>query len=253
MRTIEFVYPDKTAAVSVTGNKCELNCRHCQGRYLRHMNSIDGFDKNALSVLLSGGYNKNGSVPIDEGHLKQLKGYKLNIHPGLVDERQAELIGRYAHTVSFDFPCGDDVIKKVYGLNKKMSDYIMSYKLLRIYCKNVVPHVCVGLGGNELRAVNLLAGIGFNEIVLLALIPNEYFRNPPSVERLIGIMKKLKSSCPDRKISLGCMRLGGNYRRELDMKAIDYADRIVMPHRDAVELARKKGLKIIEKHECCAL
>ncbi len=253
MRQITFVYPSKTAVVSVTGNNCELNCKHCRKRHLSHMSSLSDFDRKAKSVLLSGGFNRNGSVPITEEHLKGLENYKINVHSGLVDEFQAKLLGRYAHSVSFDFPAGEEVIREVYGLNKTMSDYIQSYKLLKIYCKNVVPHICVGLGGNEMKAVNVLASIGFNEISFLALMPNEYFRNPPSIEKLIGIMKKIRQIHPGKKISLGCMRPGGNYRKELDIKALDYADKIVMPHKDAVEMAKKRGFKITEKNECCVL
>ncbi|MBW2993766.1 radical SAM protein, partial [Candidatus Woesearchaeota archaeon] len=190
MRTITFVYPSKTAVISVTGNNCELNCKHCRKRHLEHMNSISGFDRKAESVLLSGGFNRSGSVPIKEEHLKELENYRINAHSGLVDEFQAKLLGKYAHSVSFDFPAGSEVIENVYGLNKTMSDYIQSYKLLKIHCKKVVPHICIGLGGNEIKAVNALADIGFDEIVFLALMPNEYFRNPPSIEKLIAIMRK---------------------------------------------------------------
>ena len=253
MKTITFVYPSNTAVISVTGKSCELNCRHCMAKYLEHMDSIDNFNKNTESILLSGGYDKNGSVPITEEHLKQLKNYKLNIHPGLVDESQAKLLARYAHSISFDFPAGEDVIRGVYGLNKTMNDYIKAYKLLKIHCKNVIPHICIGLGGNELKAVNLLAHIGFDELVLLGLMPNEYFKNPPSIERLINIIKKLRQLYPGKKLSLGCMRPAGNYRKELDTKALEHVDKIVMPHKDAVELAKKKRFKIINKHECCVI
>lgn len=253
MKTITFAYPSKTAVISVTGKSCELNCRHCQAKYLQHMDSIDNFNKDVKSILLSGGFDKNGGVPITEEHLKHLKKYRLNIHPGLVDEKQAKLLGKYAHSISFDFPAGNDVIKKVYGLNKTMKDYIKSYKLLKIHCENVIPHICIGLGGNELKAVNLLANQGFDELVLLALIPNEFFKNPPSIEKLIGIIKKIRKMHPAKTISLGCMRPKGEYRKELDIKALEYVNKIVMPHKDAVESAKKQGFKIKEKHECCVL
>jgi uncharacterized radical SAM superfamily protein len=253
MNTITFVYPSKTAVISVTGKSCGLNCRHCQAKYLQHMDSIDNFNKDVKSILLSGGFDKNGSVPITEEHLKQLKKYKLNIHSGLVDEKQAKLLGKYAHSISFDFPAGNDVIKKVYNLNKTMNDYIKAYKLLKIHCENVVPHICVGLGGNELRTINLIAKTGFDELVLLALMPNEFFKNPPSIEKLIGIMKKIRHLYPGKTLALGCMRPSGDYRKELDIKALEHVDKIVMPHKDAVESAKKNKFKIKETHECCVL
>lgn len=253
MREITFVYPRNTAVISVTGKSCSLNCRHCQARHLQHMSSINNFNKDATSILLSGGYNRQGAVPITRKHLEQLKDYKLNIHSGLICEKQARLFGRYAHSISFDFPAGNDVIKDVYGLKKTMNDYIKSYKLLKIHCNKVTPHICIGLGGKELKAVSILADIGFEEIVLLALIPNEFFRNPPSIEKLINLMKRIRKAYPDKKISLGCMRPHGRYRKELDTKSLKYADKIVMPHKEAAILAEKKNFKIKNKYECCAI
>jgi len=38
--TICFSYPSQTRAVSVTGDKCQLNRAHCGGHYLKHMKAL---------------------------------------------------------------------------------------------------------------------------------------------------------------------------------------------------------------------
>ena len=250
MRTIEFVYPSNTHVVSVTGTRCDLNCKHCNGIFLKHMFPVDSVH-NKKSVLVSGGFNYKGELPITIEHFEKLKKHKLNIHPGLVDSKKAKLIGKYAHTVSFDFPCSNEIIQEVYGLNKNMNDYIKSYKLLKANCDNVVPHVLMGLEGNELRAIKLIGSIGFDEIVFLVLIPNNKMQNKVPVDKVAGLIKKTKQLFSGKKISLGCMRPGGRYREELDVKVLDYADKIVKPSKKAVELAKEKGFNIIEKDECC--
>ena len=250
MRQIEFVYPEDTHVVSVTGTRCDLNCRHCNGIFLKHMFPIDSVHKKK-SVLVSGGFNYRGELPVTIEHLEKLKKYKLNIHPGLVDEKKAKLIGKYAEIISFDFPAGNEVIKDVYGLDKSMNDYIYSYKLLKKHCERVVPHICIGLGGNELRAIKLLGNIGFDEIVFLVLIPNKKMNRKPDIDMVVGLIKKTRQLFPGKKISIGCMRPGGSYRDELDAKAISFVDSIVKPSPKAVKLAAEKGFEIKEKKQCC--
>jgi len=247
MRQIEFIYPEDTHVVSVTGTRCDLNCKHCNGIFLKHMFPVDSQHKKK-SVLVSGGFNYKGELDLDLETLEKLKKYKLNIHPGLVDERKAKLIGKYASVVSFDFPASNEVIQNVYGLNKNMNDYIESYKLLRTHCSKVIPHVCVGFG-NEIRAVKLLGNIGFDEIVFIVLVPNKHFKKA-DIDTAVRLIKTTKQMYK-KKVSLGCMRPGGSYRDELDVKLLPYVDKIVKPSKHAVKVAVDKGYKIIEKHECC--
>ena len=131
-----------------------------------------------------------------------------------------------------------------------MIDYIESYKLLKIHCNNVVPHLCIGFG-NELRAIKLLGHIGFDEIVFLVLIPNKHFKHA-DIDNVAGLIRKTRELFPKKKISLGCMRPGGKYRRDLDIKVLPYVDKIVKPASNAVRYAAENKYKIKEKNECCA-
>ena len=62
--------------VSITGADCELNCKHCEKHYLRHMldgsggkleHAVGSLAKRGRSgVLISGGSKLDGSVPTYE-------------------------------------------------------------------------------------------------------------------------------------------------------------------------------------------
>ncbi len=67
---------EKFAAVSVTGTRCDLHCAHCKGKllesmipaedpetFLRIINQLHS--KGALGVLVSGGANRDGEVPLE--------------------------------------------------------------------------------------------------------------------------------------------------------------------------------------------
>src|SRR4030042_6665883 len=68
---------DRFAAISVTGNHCDLRCGHCQGKLLESMIPAEDPETflqvadrlrscGALGILVSGGANKNGEVPLEK-------------------------------------------------------------------------------------------------------------------------------------------------------------------------------------------
>lgn len=77
-KEIRFYYPlPRFPSISVTGNRCSLNCKHCAGRYLKQMKAAQRPEalkkllKNlnehgATGCLISGGSDKNGSIPLSE-------------------------------------------------------------------------------------------------------------------------------------------------------------------------------------------
>ncbi len=63
--------------VSITGTQCALDCDHCKGQLLKHMKSAsnpeslfqicaDLAKKNAKGVLVSGGCDSAGKVPLTD-------------------------------------------------------------------------------------------------------------------------------------------------------------------------------------------
>jgi uncharacterized radical SAM superfamily protein len=265
---IYFSYPIKTQAVSVTGKHCKLNCGHCGGHYLKHMEALADVsvdDKiHAQSFLVSGGCTVEGKVPIGE-HLTKLTALKgdrrFNLHVGLVNEEDVEGIAKIADKISFDFVGDDETIHEVFGLQRTVQDYVDSYERLRKNCK-VVPHICIGLHGGEIRgeykALELLYNLGAEELTFIIFTPTKETRyadcQPPAIEDVLAVIVAARKRFPKVPIHLGCMRPGGRYRKELDPWAVRAGvNSIVTPTLDAVRLASSLGLLPIKREECCAL
>ncbi|MEW5920374.1 MAG: radical SAM protein [Bacillota bacterium] len=267
---IEFVYPYRTLAVSSTGRDCALNCAHCGGYYLKHMQplaktkTLAQRDTKIKSFLVSGGCDRQGKVP----HLAKLAEIKalaaqgaLNLHTGLVTEEEAAALGKVAGVVSFDLLVDGETIKDVYGLQAAPRYFMQSYRLLRKYTR-VVPHLCLGLYKGairgEYRALEFLREEGAEALTFIVFTPTPGTAfagyEPPPVEEVGHFLATARLMFPRLPLSLGCMRPGGNYRKALDCTAINAGiNKIVQPAPAARLLAGELGLAIVKGEECCSL
>lgn len=262
---IEFYYPFNTVAISLTGNRCELNCAHCGGYYLRSMAPIWCAEvRRATSCLISGGYDASGKVPVMR-HLERVKairpGRRMNWHVGLITEAEMQAIAPYVDVISFDFVGDEETISEVYGLKRAVDDYVETYRMLRRYA-TVIPHITIGLRGGEIsgeyRALEMLQDLGIDGLVLIVFIPTPGTRyaqrKPPSIETVGEVMVEARLRFPDKPIRLGCMRPHGDYRHRLDPLAVRAGvNGIVSPASTAVRLAKELGLEIRRGEECCVL
>jgi uncharacterized radical SAM superfamily protein len=258
-------YPLKTLVVSLTGDRCELDCAHCGGHYLRHMAPVwDADPRGATSCLISGGSDGAGRVPVTS-HLDTVKrlrpGKVMNWHVGLIGEAEAEAISPQVDIISFDFVGDNETIAEVYGLDARAEDYAATYELLRGYA-TVVPHITVGLRGgsisHEYRALDTLEKLGIDGLVFLVLVPTPGTRyadcQPPSVDDVAALFVEARLRFPAAPIHLGCMRPRGEYRERLDPLAVRAGiNVIVSPSAAAVTLARQMGLTVDRREECCAV
>ncbi|WP_427854592.1 radical SAM protein [Desulfotomaculum copahuensis] len=289
---VQFDRPLATRAVSVTGRHCALNCAHCGGHFLRGMlspaeleNALAGRaagTQNAAgghgpeppaggpaaagwrSLLVSGGCDRQGRVPVTEhpALLAEWKqNFRMNFHPGLVDEETARVIGQYADAVSFDFIIDDETIREVLGLDKTGADYIRSYRALRRHAR-VYPHLVIGLRGGglagEYDALEALRELGVDGLVLIVFFPvagTRYAgRRPPDIEEAAAFIATARIMFPQMPLYLGCMRPRGRYRAQLDVLALQAGvNKIVLPARPAVEYARESGWRVDYGEECCVL
>jgi len=244
VRAITPVKPVNTQAISVTGDKCPLNCVHCQGYFLKSMSTKPNYDYE--SFLISGGCDLEGKVPIDIGLLRKLKAKnkKINVHPGLVDEHRAMMFGRYADVVCFDFVSDSSVINSIYNLRKTEQDFINSYLFLKRHTR-VVPHIMIGFG-NEIRSLSILKKLGASEICIIILMKHKRIRNnleEPTVNCVENILKRARGMFDI--IHLGCMR-PLDRKKEIDPIAAKYVDTMVNPHSCLACSDKKKDV-------CCCL
>lgn len=280
MRKFLACYPQPAfPSVSLTGTKCDLSCKHCMGKYLRFMIPCEkpeellrvGFElaaQGAKGLLISGGYNSAGYVPLEPflGALRLLKketGLFLNLHTGLVPKGLVqELAEIEVDMVSFDLVGDGETVEMVSGIRRGPEEYGAVLAELLSSIPHVVPHLCLGLHAGrmvgESRAIRMLMELEVRSVVFLVLIPTRgtpFERVPPpqlvEVER---IFTEARERLPRAELILGCMRPGGRYREKLDELALRKGfSRIALPSPRTVGLAKEMGLEVERLEGCCAI
>lgn len=261
--------PQDTESISVTGAACALKCAHCGGHYLSKMTDLSELlkteDIQGTSCLISGGCDLSGKVQVINqlAKLSAIKGnHRYNFHVGLLSEEEIRAVAPLADVISFDFLGDNLTIKETLKLNKTVEDYLACYRLLCQYCQSVAPHICIGLNGGKLRgereALRLLAAEGVEQLVFIVFIPTrgtEYAEcQPPAIEEVKELLYEARMLLPEVPLTLGCMRPGGAYRRELDVAAVEAGiNGLVQPAPAALTRAAELGLTIRESRECCVL
>lgn len=261
---VRFDRPTRTLPVSLTGVACALNCAHCGGHYLQHMQPIwevkpDG----ATSCLISGGCDPHGRVPIS--HLEAVRalkeGRRLNWHVGLIDEEAMRAIAPLVDLVSFDVVGDAETAREVYGLDLTLDQYMQTFDMLRRYAP-VVPHVTIGLRAGrvsgEYLALEALAARDVATLVLIVLIPTPgtaFAACPaPDLAAVSDVLLHARTLLPRARVYLGCMRPHGAYRQALDDLALRAGvNAIVNPTVRAERVAQELNLVVDWGEECCAL
>lgn len=265
---VQFLAPNRTLSVSVTGSDCWLQCAHCAGTYLKDMIPLErvlGSKRGReRSYLVSGGCNKLGKVPLLDRwvELEELSSRgPLNIHPGLVNEEEAAQLGELARVVSFDFVVDSETIVDVYGLALTVNDYLKSYRCLQKYA-SVIPHLCIGLHRGEIRgeyeALAVLREEAVEAISFIVFRPTagtQFARcSPPPPEEVARLIATARLMFPRTPLYLGCMRPGGQYRESVDQLALKAGvNKIVLPAPSARQAAAELNLDIDISDECCSL
>ncbi|MBP2634618.1 MAG: hypothetical protein H6Q72_525 [Firmicutes bacterium] len=266
--SIRFAYPEKTKPISVTGTYCELDCAHCGGHYLKHMELLDTVSpagtESGASWLISGGCLADGAVPVGPylDRLREGKQHRrINMHAGLVSNTVIEHLSGVADCVSFDFVVDNETIKEVFGTSRTADDYVACYQALKDKVK-VVPHICIGLKGGEIsgeyQALQQLRELGAEALTFIIFMPTRGTRyadkQPPDLAATASLLSYARLTFPDIPLHLGCMRPGGRYREEIDKWAVRIGfDVIVNPAPAAVKLAERLGLCLSRGEECCVL
>ncbi|MFX0026025.1 MAG: radical SAM protein [Candidatus Hermodarchaeota archaeon] len=280
---IKIYIPNKRfPAISITGDYCALACEHCNKKYLKSMNKVlnkddlerflfEHFEKGGVGALISGGCEPDGSVPLlkflDSIRLiKEKTNLIINTHTGLLNEKTAKKLAEAGvDIVSFDITMDEEVIKKIYHLNKDPKDYKKSIEYLKRYNLNIVPHICIGLFygkiHKELEAIKFLeeSGIKPSLIVLIALIPpkdsnTKFIRpNPIDIAKVIALIRFV---FPNTEISLGCMRPRGKAKTQIEKSAIMAGiTRIEIPSIETLKWVKQKypDIKFKFFSACCAI
>ncbi|MGE5575386.1 MAG: radical SAM protein, partial [Ignavibacteria bacterium] len=247
--------------ISVTGNSCALNCKHCGGKVLETMHPALSADElfelgtklkhnNAKGVLVSGGCLPEGSVPVDTfvpilGKFKKVLGFTVFVHTGIIGQETAlALKNAGVDAALIDVIGSTQTMERIFNLKVTLKDYTDSLMALQDAGLPLVPHVIVGLNeGNldgELRALQMIKKVNPSAIVIIAFMPiqgTEMARVPPpkpiDIAKVIVIARLM---FPQTPLVLGCMRPKGKDRNETDLLALKAGvDAIAFPSEAAID------------------
>ncbi len=271
--------PANFVSLSITGTNCSLMCKHCEGRFLKGMESTmtpsslfarcqEVSQLGGEGVLISGGSDSRGHVVLDRFldtifNIKHELGLKVVVHTGLVDEPTAQRLGSIGiDAAMLDIIGNTKVSKDVYHISDGPSNMDNSMKILHDFGVPLVPHLLVGLDygrlSGELEAIQMISQYNPEAVVIIALNP---IRNtpmekasPPTPEAIGRIMTVTRLGIPDSPLLLGCARPLGKHKIVTDKFAIrSGANGIAYASQEGFEYAKELGLNPIFRDVCCSL
>jgi lipoyl synthase len=264
--------------ISVTGNSCALNCKHCGGKVLETMHSAETPEKlvdlctklkqnGAVGVLVSGGCLPDGSVPLEKfgaalAKIKKDLGLTVLVHTGIVKAETATLLKAAGIDAALiDIIGCNKTIQEIYNLQTTVQDYKESLKNLHECDINFIPHVIVGLHDGKLEgefeALKLIAQYKPAAVVIIAFMPIRGTAmekiKPPTPQDIVKVAAAARTMFPKTPVVLGCMRPKGKHRKETDVLALKAGvDGIAFPSEEAIKYSKNRGDEAAFSSFCCA-
>jgi len=272
-------------AFSVTGTHCELLCDHCRANLLRPMipapapevlwQKVSTLAENgARGILVSGGCDENGLVPLAPFaeillRIKKELGLKIAVHTKLLDPPLASALKSSGVDAVMVDVVGTGVLQKVYHLkHKTFDDVLLTLDLLEEYNLPAAPHILLGFsngsktggaeGESESGILDSLKGRALRSLVIVFLMPlpgTPLARfSPLSLQEVNKIFASAREMFPRIPIHLGCARPAGSYQKKLEILALKHGfDGIAFPCEETVTIARKRNYTVRFEESCCAL
>ncbi len=264
--------------ISVTGNACTLNCKHCGGKVLETMHpaltpeelfklGVKLKRSGARGVLVSGGCLPDGSVPLDDlvpvlERIKSELGLTVFVHTGIIKKQTAVALKKAGVDVALiDVIGSEETVAKIYNLKVKVQNFADSLQALKEAELTVVPHVIVGLNegklDGELQALEMIQQIKPSALVIIAFMPIHGTAmaetTPPQPADIAKVAALARQMFPKTPLVLGCMRPKGKSRGETDVLALKAGvDAIAFPSEAAVEYAKRMSYRTGFSSYCCA-
>lgn len=265
--------------ISVTGNSCALNCKHCGGKVLETMHPATAPQEllelgkklkaeGAKGVLVSGGCQPDGSVPLDAyteilSQFKRELGLTVFVHTGITSSKTARLLkDAEVDAALIDVIGSQHTIQNTLNHNASLQDYAHSLRALVEVDVPVVPHVIVGLDGGKLGGEpQALQTIAQNcrpaAVVIIAFMPIPGTKMattaPPKPLDIAKTAAAARVTFPKTPLLLGCIRPKGKPREETDIYTLKAGiDGIAFPAQQAIEYTKNMGYKAEFSSYCCA-
>ena len=267
-------------SISVTGNNCALNCKHCNTKMLDSMLDLPSYvgglfnmakslqENGAKGILVSGGSNIQNQVPLlphinDMKRIRNELGMVIRVHPGLPDEQTCQALAELdLDGVMLDIIGDQETITDVYHLDATPADYETVLERLNRHGIPAIPHIILGhyfgkMNG-EWAALNMIKKYPLKALVLVILLPltgtGMEGVSPPSVNDIGEFFETVRLALPKIPILLGCARPLGSMKIEIDQMAVNAGlNGIAFPSEGIVSYAGDKGLKPAFINACCGV
>jgi uncharacterized radical SAM superfamily protein len=253
-------------------------CKHCKGKLLEALipaTTCEELEKKALAlqkqgakgILLTGGCDKHGRVPINSlipaiKKLKERTELILIAHTGFISREEAiALKDSGLDGIGFDVIGDMATAWEVYGLDVSEKEYTDSLSAIANSGILIFPHVCVGLHFGELRgeyhALEMIRTIAPSAVIITGLMPvagTAMAHIKPKPCDFENVMKKALEMFPETPIVLGCAHSSGNDRVEIERLALESGvSGIASPTMQTINFAKENGYEINYYGTCCGL
>jgi lipoyl synthase len=282
-KTAEYTNQDhhRFVSISLTGAECALACDHCNMNVLKSMAPLPKFGgslfemcselarQGASGVLISGGSNKRGRVPLlkhipDLIRVQRELGMTIRVHPGIPDEETIAALAEVGIDGAMMDIIGDnDTIRDVYHLADTTTEqYEQALALLDRYGVPSIPHIILGLHYGQLRgeykALEIIARHHHKAVVLVILMPLSgtlmVHVTPPPVEEIMSFFVQTRMALPQSPVMLGCARPLGQSKLLTDRAAVDAGfNGIAYPAEGIITYAKHRGLQPRLINACCGV
>jgi uncharacterized radical SAM superfamily protein len=267
----------KYAAISVTGQHCELQCDHCKAKLLESMifavtpeeliAQCTRLDKMGhLGCLITGGFRGDGTLPWGDfvpavREIKETTALLISVHTGMVDYQTARRLKAAGVDQALIDVIGDEeTLRQIYHGGLDIERMEESLDALSSAAIPTIPHIVVGLHYGKIRgeytAIRIIKRYCPEAVVVVSFmpLPGTPMENslPPSPVEIARVMATARIEMPNVPISLGCARERGN--SEIDVFAVDCGmSRIAIPSQEAIKRAQEYRLDITWKKTCCSI
>jgi uncharacterized radical SAM superfamily protein len=282
-KTAEYTNQDhhRFVSISLTGAQCALACDHCNMSILKSMDALPRFGgslfelcsqlarQGAGGVLISGGSNKQGRVPLlkhipDLIRVRRELGLTIRVHPGIPDEETVAALAEVdIDGAMMDIIGDNDTIRDVYHLAETTTDhYEQALAILDRYEVPSIPHIILGLHYGQLRgehkALEIIARHHHRAVVLVILMPLSgtlmVHVTPPPVEEMSRFFVHTRLTLPQSPVMLGCARPVGPSKLPTDRAAVDAGfNGIAYPAEGIITYAQQRGLQPKLINACCGV
>ena len=284
--------PDSFLNISITGQECELMCRHCRKELLKGMlaagdskklveliekymkragNNLKNTGNGSLKgMLISGGFDTEGKLPVNNilSGVSELKSkypfLTIYIHAGFLDEDEAAALKNSGvDAVLVNLIGSQKAIREVYNLkNRTYSDYLDTIKLLKDHGLKVSPHIIIGLEdgklSDEFRTVKDALALGVDSLVFIVLKKAtraaDFISSKVPHDEIIRLVKYARELSSDVLLSFGCAKPPGSSRHLLEIGLIKAGiDSMAFPAEETIRFAVENKIAHTFVEKCCAI